>query len=324
MAELFGRIFGNPKPDRDEIDTSGLEDDTEVEFDTEEEEGEGLGADEFGDYDDEAKTHIETVINKRLQAQRDQDFATMRLNAQARGLDFTADGQILPADYQKIQGWLPQQAAPAPAFQPQQQAAAPVEEQAMPDPTLYPEEFMRWNDARLEKKVAERLQAQEQSVASTRGAMMQFAAGNATQRVAAKLNELGYGQLAQHPQFVQKFQEALPSIPIEQWNDDTNLARLAFVLIPDLPMEQTPAPRQKVAPNPSSVADSYASRAGAPSFAPAREVGGQQQGRGASAEEAMLARTLGIPVDEWRALQDPSGDKYTAYKARKNKDKVRR
>ena len=124
MAELFGRIFGNPKPERDEIDTSGLEDDTEVEFDTEEEEGGGDGADEFGDYDDEAKTHIETVINKRLQAQRDQDFATMRLNAQARGLDFTADGQILPADYQKIQGWLPQQQQAAPAFQPQQQTAA--------------------------------------------------------------------------------------------------------------------------------------------------------------------------------------------------------
>jgi hypothetical protein len=320
MANVFGRIIGRER--ETEVETDELDD-----LDTGFEEGEGTeesAPDFLADFDDDTRTELEAEFAKREAAAEARAQATLRQQAQARGFDFGQDGSLLIADPNKAQGWLPQQpAAQAPPQQPPAQTPPAADLANIPDPTIYPSEHKQWLDAYVAQQVAAATQGHVQQAAQTTQIVQQMAATAAQARAAGALDRLGYGNLAQHPQFAEKFTEALLNVDMSYWQDDTNLARIALSVAPDLG-PATPAPprsRTRSVVDPATVATNLASRAGADAFAPS--AGGRAPAPDlVSGEDRAFAQALGISVQEVRALRDGTGESYDSFKT-KGKSKRR-
>jgi hypothetical protein len=309
--KLFGRSLG---PDRD----TEVEDEETLDDGPEGEAGEA-GDDELADFDDEAREHVTTLKAQWQQQAREEAVAAARQQAQARGFDFGQDGSLLLADPTKLHGWLPAATPAAPNPLPVPEPPAALDLTNVPDPTLYPEDYRRWLNAYVAQEITTATQGHVQQARKTTEIVQQMAAQSATQRAVNKLTELGWGHLAQHPQFVNKFTEALFNVDMGYWQDDTSLARIALSVAPDLGPMQPPAPSRRpkaTAADPAAVAQNLASQAGA--FVPSRP-GGAPTPEVASDVDRAYAKALGFTVAQVKALKDPTGESYSALKEKERK-----
>lgn len=278
--------------------------------------------DPLAEYSDEQRAQIETLLAEREAGVRQQ----VRSGLQQYGLDVTDDGSPAIRDPRAVSGWMggaPQAAPPPPPPTP---APAPVEPQALgepPDPYEDPKGFAAYMDRLVERRSEEKATAMVQPLLErlTRSEQRQVrqqmtaAMGQLPGAIRDYVPELEY--LLEHPEFPQRFQEALAATDPDYWVEPQNLAMLAstlrIVLPPTRqPQAQAPAPQRAVSrqqPTGQSIGRSQVSRQAIAATAPSRGEGRGQTPREYDPVILEVAARMNISPEEVLALQqDTTGD----------------
>jgi hypothetical protein len=276
------------------------------------------GEDDPLEAEEETPEQQQAASVAELQKQLNQQKAAagrMRAAIQRHGLGVDDGGNVLVQNRALADGLLQAQGGPV-----QQQAATPEEDEPeeMPDPTLDPEGFAGWlnkRDEKLASRTAASFQAQmSEQMAGLRGPLQGIQMEKAIQAAEAVLPAKGLGFLLEREDFDTLFKQALVNgnIPEANWTNPAMVTMVAGAILAQLPDdEEPPAPRPRRAPSAAE------QRAAASAIArDSHRATGASRGGGRPADttatdwEQRAAQSLGVTVEQYRALGDPTGNEY--------------
>lgn len=315
MAWLFKRDNQSEATDDEQQDEQeGIEEEGQQQDDTE--------ADELADLDDETRGLVVKAAERALGKQQAQVLASL----QAQGLDLAADGTVVIRDARKAAEFTgassrsaaAEPAAAAPAVAAKQE---PADDEQPPDPNYDPVAFAKWTQKQIQRGVDAALGQVAQRQQDVEQWRFHREAEYAVERAKQLLPEYGLGAIVEHPDFEEKYREALSKVEPNHWLVPENLVRIGSTLIVDLKPATTAtrgADGRFVTPSTSAVKQSI-HRGALAQTGPAGDAVRSARVTPEMEAERVWAQRLNCTVDELRSLADETPASYRQARAKASK-----
>ncbi len=219
-------------------------------------------------------------------------FGTALQELRGLGFDVAEDGKVVVRDPQAAALLSQLQSAPE---------ELPVEDEEPPDPAYDPRGYADWQMRQVHRETAAMVGPLRQELERLRGHTRQQALPVAEADAREYLAEMGFAGITDHPEFSQVFEQALQSLPVEQWNNPLAVRTAAFTLIPTLQAASGGGRSARRTPR-QMTADAY--RASLGQVGPGRG-GVRAASQGYPADVLEAARASGMTPDEYMAYSDP-------------------
>ena len=275
-------------------DMPRFEDDNLLE-DTDELEDDEL-EDDLSDIDEDTKARFDKYAAKQ-QKEYDGRVAKLQESLGSVGLGVSDDGQVSIRNLQTVQSYF------APLSSNQQVRTTHTEvtedEDDWADPVIEPDKY----EKKLSKAIEKATEPYKQQIQHLQNYLVEDKIEQAVDRVENAVNKHAplYAEILEHPQFETTFREVLATMPMENWRDSRNLAKIVGMIGVDLsPVEkQQKRSQQRVAPQEQVRSDFNR-----------KQLGQISPSKGSASKTAMdfddvdriLAEKFDIPLEQARAL----------------------